>query len=148
MSDKANNTPSSKTSSVPDEVIISPASEIVIKGESITVNEINYMQGLKLHHVLQPVLDDIAEQFTEENTDFNAMAAVFADHIDVINKMILVATGKDERLFENLGDEEGQYLLMTFWMVNSHFFTRRIVGKAMHKIQSKQASVTATSSVN
>lgn len=144
MKDKA----SSTQNKTPDEVIISPASQIVINGEEITINEIDYIQGLKMHHAIQPMLDDMAKVFTNENTDFTAMAGVFADHIDVVNKMIMITTGKDESLFKNLSDEDGQYLLMTFWMVNTGFFTRRIVGKAMHQMQSSQASATATSSVN
>ena len=120
-----------------DEAIIFPESETTIKGEKITVNEISYSQGMQIHFQIKPMIESMSEAFAEANPDFSMMEGVFAEHLDIVNKMMALTTGKTEAWVNNLSDEEGQLLLMTFWMVNSGFFIRRIAGKAIQKMQQK-----------
>ena len=128
-----------------DEEIIFPEAELMINGELITVNEITYMQGMRLHNSIQPMIDDMATAFAKENPGLPLIAGVFASHNQLLNEMILMTTGKDEDWLLSLNDEDGQALLMTFWIVNSGFFTRRLASKSMQKMQDKiMAAKTST----
>ncbi len=121
--------------STSDEEIIFPESEIIINDERIIVNEITYMQGMQLHSCTQPVIEDMAQAFADETPGLAMLAGVFAKHAQGINEMIMLTTDKDENWLLALNDEDGQSLLMTFWIVNSGFFTRRLASKSLQKMQ-------------
>lgn len=136
-----------------DEEIIFSESVVTIQGEAITVNEITYVQGLRLNAAIRPMIDDMVALFAqrEREADFEQMQDVFATHADIVNRMMMLATGKDQDFIDSLKDDEGQLLLMTFWQVNAGFFTRRLVSRAIQKMQAEDRasqSNTAKSSVN
>ena len=52
---------------------------------------------------------------------------IFIRNIDALITLLSMVTGKEEGWIKALNDREGQLLVMTFWTVNSGFFTRRLV---------------------
>lgn len=119
-----------------DEEIINPSQHCNIAGTSINVSEITYMDGMRLHSKITPLITDMATAFTNEDASFDDMSAVFADHIETINQLISLTTEQSTEWVSALSDADGQFLLMTFWAVNADFFTRRVVGR---KLQQSQA---------
>lgn len=112
--------------------IIQPDIELEINGETVTVKEFTFFQGLRLGVVAKPLLDDLAEK-VEVNNDFTLqiLGEVFADHSSIVSELIAQSTGETCDWVELLSDAVGQHLLMTFWQVNSNFFVSRLLTRKM-----------------
>lgn len=115
-----------------DAEILFPEADLTINGEVITVNEIKFTQGLKIGAQIKPMINALADLFNEEEEpEFEDIAAIFAANDQALKQMISLTTGKDLEWIDSLGDSDGQNLMMTVWMVNRDFFTRRVVSKGM-----------------
>jgi len=125
------------TTQKPDDGLdtILPDSDIEIRHETITVTEITFLQSLTLDPLIGPMIADMKTLFAEEadgeTVSYQAMAAVFGKHADILLQMIAMTTGKPREWIESLSDADGQLLTMTFWTVNQGFFTRRLVIETM-----------------
>lgn len=130
-----------------DAEILFPERELTINDEKIIVNEINFTQGLGFGALINPMTKALAELFSDkEDPEFEDITEVFAAHKDVVLQLMAVATGKDIDWIEKLGDADGQALMTVFWVVNSDFFTRRVVAKGMTALLKNQQSLPVSES--
>lgn len=110
--------------------VLSPELELALGGEKVTVREFSFAQALRAEPLVQPMIEDLRQVFDEsepEDIEYGCIAAVFGRHAEAFLDLVALATGRDRAWVEALGDEDGQLLAMTFWRVNSGFFTRRLV---------------------
>ena len=130
-----------------DAAVLFSERDLTIDSEQITVNEIKFTQGLKFGALIKPMISAMAELFIEkEDPEFDDIADIFSAHEKVVVQLMAVTTGKSIEWIKGLGDTDGQNLMMTFWAVNSDFFTRRIVSKGMTALLKNQPIPSATES--
>jgi hypothetical protein len=134
---------------ITDAEILFPEKVLTIKGETITVKEITFTQGLKLGRIVQALISDLSSLFAErENADYEDLAEVFAEHEPVLMDILAITTGKEATYFNDISDSDGQSLMMTLWTVNGDFFTRRLVSKSLSKhIRARADQSTSASSI-
>ena len=123
-----------------DAEILFPNAEITVKGETITVKEFSFIQGMKINAMARPMINDLGHFFSDEDADFSSMSVVFDNHAELLIHLMSVSTEKPIEWFETLSDSEGQSLLMTFWSVNKSFFINRLLLKSMETQQQAKAS--------
>ncbi len=123
------------TKNVESEVSTSPGDfpterVININGEAITVQKFTFAQGLKAEPLIQPMIHDMRRLLAgdaEEAIEYRALADIFGRHADEFLELIAIACGRPRAWIETLTDRDGQLLAMTFWTVNSRFFTGQII---------------------
>ncbi len=135
-----------------DAEILFPDEDIKIGDEVITVREFTFAESLKAVRLAQPIIRGLAAPLTEldeDNLSYNDIDIVFAEHADNFMQLLAMTTGKDPEWIAQLPEADGQLLAMTFWSINSGFFTRRItqqlIGAAM---QSNKETTSASSSTH
>jgi hypothetical protein len=124
--------------------VIHPERVIQIKGEDITVNEIDFLQGLTAGPLARPLIKDMSTCFEEkgEAITLEEIGQLFSLHREIVFQLMSMVSGKDRDWIMSLNDSDGQTLMLTFWRVNSGFFVRRLLTRklaAWQEIQDKQA---------
>lgn len=139
-----------------------PARDIVLAGEPVTVNEITFVQSLRLQHALAPVVAELEASVLADAqrlqtqasdlptaaiplpaTDFDRALLAFSAQWDAAVVLIAAATGLTRERIESLDDADGFALLLAFWRVNEDFFLRRVVGKIQFRAAQLERSVGA-----
>lgn len=123
--------------------VLVPERTIQVNGEKVTVNEIGFVDGLRLQAHVAPVVAAIvkAMQDADEAPTYGAIVAVFGQHWESTLELICTATGKDRAWLDRVPSPEGELLLMTFWTVNAGFFINRAMNEVA--IQREQARLLA-----
>lgn len=112
--------------------ILHPERELMLNNELVVVNEFSFLQGMKADALAQPLIADMSALFRDDDErsadpSYANLTAMFDKHAEIVMQLLSLATGKNIEWIEQLGDTEGQSLLMTFWSVNSHFFINRLL---------------------
>jgi len=129
--------------------ILHPERELMLNGELVIVNEFSFLQGMKADALAQPLIADMSALFHKDehsaDPSYASLTAMFDKHADIVMQLLSLATGKNIEWIEQLGDTEGQSLLMTFWSINSHFFINRLlIMGTEHSMAITPASVAST----
>lgn len=117
--------------------ILNPDFELSIDGEKITVKEFRFFEGLALRAQAQPFFDDLYALLGQPGgpppsfDDFEV--GLLAKHESLVKAMVAISTGKSVEWIESLGDEDGEALMLTWWQVNSGFFIRRVMRRALQE---------------
>ena len=141
-------TKKTKAPEATDAEILFPEREIEINGEKVTVREFTFAQGLKAAHLAQPIVHDLGEVIRETNIEelsYDAIDLIFSDHAEPFMQLLSIASGLDVESIEKLPEGDGQLLAMTFWEVNSGFFTRRIVRRMAETMRKENNTASASS---
>lgn len=145
-------TANAKSDDTNDLDVLLPDRDIEIGGEQVTVREFSFVQGLKAEPLVRPMVADLQALFAEdadEVVEFSRLAEVFGRHAEAFLGLIALSCGRPSDWLERLSDGDGQLLAMTFWTVNSRFFTRRLVTRALtaaHRAAASSAAASAPSS--
>jgi len=102
-----------------------------IRGETLELREFGWLEGLRLNHLIEPIVAEITEALGERGMDFGAFVSIMAGNHEALLELIDAQIGKGETWFSSLSDEEGLRLLMGFWNVNKDFFLRRVTMRAV-----------------
>ncbi len=100
-----------------------------IAGVDVVMREPTWIESLELDPLLEPLiaeLNDEAGADAERITEPGALQRLTFRHRDVMLDMMALCAGVERDWIERLTDREGQRFFMLFWMVNSHFFGRRL----------------------
>lgn len=128
--------------------ILYPERTVPIGKEQVTVNEIGFGDGLRLHAHVKPVVDAIEATMRErdEAPAYQDLVAVFAAHWESTLELMAAATGRDKAWLCKLRAGEGDLLLMTFWGVNAGFFIQRAMNEIVIRREQARLSAGAKSS--
>lgn len=115
---------------------LTPERSLRISGQVVTVRPFGFMEGLRLHAITAPIVNDMAALAeagagAEAETDLDDLGALFAAHEDALVSLMALSAGQSEAWVRGLDDADGQALLMLFWVVNRDFFTRRLLSRAL-----------------
>lgn len=104
--------------------------EVEIQGKSIKVNEFTFPQELKALSIAEPVINEIADLYVKGgDPDMLVIERVFYEHADAMINLLSISTGKPVEWFNALPGKYANALFLTFWGMNSHFFTQRIASR-------------------
>ena len=137
---------SAAASAAEDLSVLFPDQTIELMGKNVTVIEYRFIQWLKLKAKCSDLIEIFAEFLKAKEVDLNDILECFEDHFDLIQDLIVEATSLPQDFLEQLGDEDMQALLLTWWSVNKHFFLRS-ADRLLRKKQKTQSDI-ATSSSN
>ncbi|RLJ20803.1 hypothetical protein DJ031_04645 [bacterium endosymbiont of Escarpia laminata] len=118
--------------------ILHPEHELIINGETITVHEFSFREGLDLGPVIAGLLPQL-DAVVGDGSDLSGLLDVLYQHPDALEQMLIMATGKDKAWIDGLTAEDGDMLVMLFWSVNAPFFTRRLASRRMQKKAGEKA---------
>lgn len=129
--------------------VLHPERDLPIAGRVVTVREYGHIEGLRLQSTCRAFFEALYSATNNGGTapTVAAVSDVLADHADLVRDMIAVAitpVSEDAAAFnrevrENsswvgaLGDIDGELLLGMWWGVNSGFFIRRLLGRAVQE---------------
>ncbi len=127
MADSNNNAPD-KTE---DETrIVMGFDEIELDNETVKVSEFTFTQELKALAIAEPIIKAIAELYVNSSEpDMLNIEKVFAMHAEVLVQLLSISTTKPVEWFNLLPGRYANTIFLTFWGVNSHFFTQRVVSQ-------------------
>ena len=108
-----------------DMSVLFPDSTLTLAGREVIVREFTYKEALNLSVTAYPLLSTMAEA-ASEGAGYLLFDKVIPPHWDLWLKLLSIATGEDPAWIEGLNNRDGELLTLTFWRVNSDFFTRRI----------------------
>ncbi|MBV6779281.1 hypothetical protein KWH04_01170 [Xanthomonas campestris pv. trichodesmae] len=125
--------------------MLAPQRDVAVGGRLVTVREYSYFEGLRLLPQIKPFLDDLQVQFSGASAPaIDAIAELLATHVDLVQHLVAraiaptqpdayamdVAIEQQKQWMETLNEAEGDLLVLTWWMVNSPFFIRRVLRAA------------------
>lgn len=125
-----------------DLAVLHPERTLTIGGAVVTLREYSFVDGLKLRGLYAPFFDALYARI--EQNDFHAptldvVESVVAEHLDALITLISHAAGVEEAWVRGLNDEDGHELMNAWWLVNAHFFIRRVSAKiALTKVKAKK----------
>jgi len=119
-----------KKDAITDETrIVMGFDEVKVNGEPIKVSEFTFPQELKALTIAAPIIGEIADLYLNGgDPDMLEIEGVFARHGEALMELISISTGKPLEWLHSLKGHSSS-LFLTFWGVNSHFFTQRIASR-------------------
>lgn len=112
--------------------ILYPDADLEIQGETITVRELRFLEGLRLHADLQPFLRRLTALLrSDEDISVALLERAFSEHAELLQSLLAMTTGKRAEWVASLDDEHGYRLALAFWQVNRGFFLRRVVADVL-----------------
>lgn len=131
--------------------VLMPDGQLTIDGQTITVNEYRFFDGLALRDQARPFFDDLytllaPEQHDQPPPSFDDFEIqLLAKHKALVMQMVALSTGQTPEWVAALGDEDGEAVMMTWWQVNSRFFIRRVMRRALQeRMSNPSAGVSST----
>lgn len=133
--------------------ILHPDRDVTIAGRAITMREYGFVEGLQMRAIAKPFLDELYALVAPNGKapSFEQVEEMLAVHAECVLELIVRAANVEREWIESLSDEEGYFLMQTWWMVNSGFFIRRVVQRlateraAARMSQAGRASTTRSS---
>jgi len=120
----------------PDYEVLFPDVSITLRGESVTVREYSFVEGLQAASLARGLLRDLGDLFLDADQsepDLGDIEAVMGAHAGVVVELIALATDRPAEWVGALPDADGQRLLLTWWAVHRDFFGRRLAARAVSR---------------
>lgn len=107
--------------------ILHPEQALQIGGRSVTVREYGFVEGLRVRPKIAPFLDDLYATMQQgEDIELEVVLDIIGRHHELMLELIAQAADVDQPFLEQLTPEEGDLLLMTWWVVNGPFVLRQL----------------------
>ncbi|MCP8465190.1 hypothetical protein NK553_14655 [Pseudomonas sp. ZM23] len=125
--------------------VLFPDRQLTVGGVDLTVRELTFSEQLRHNHLLAPMADALAaippEQL-EGPDSINVIFDALALYADSLRELLAISCGQSVAWIDALPPGDGEALILSWWMVNSSFFVRRLWRPrllAMARGQSEQA---------
>lgn len=112
--------------------VLMPEQHVDAGGETLTVRELSFAEGLRLGPMLRPLIEALDVVLADTAARPEAILAAFEDQAEVVMAAVATVTGKGREWLDGLEDADGQALLLAFWQANMGFFVRRL---AMRRVR-------------
>ena len=139
--------PAAKAAAGADDLqILMPDADLTIAGETITVREYRFFDGLVIVKQAAPFIDDLYNLLGREGAappSFDDIEMLVATHRDLVKEMVALSVARTAEWVGALSDTDGDALLLTWWEVNTRFFIRRVMRRALkERLSAGHASTT------
>lgn len=132
---------------VDDLEILNPERPVTIAGRDLVLREYGFIEGLRLAELYAPFVDDLYEQLAAGGvvpTLDEIVDLIGRHHTDIV-KLVAISADVEEAWVMGLSDRDGMNLLYVWWVVNSHFFMRRVLDRLAAQRALARAVAGATS---
>lgn len=122
--------------------ILVPERDIEIAGTAITVREYSFIEGLKLRSKMQPLIDALYKSITATAMpELEDIIIILSEQNELIVELVAQSAGVEIDWIEELGQEDGYRLMLTWWAVNGPFFVSTAVQRvhAALAVKARQA---------
>ena len=127
-----------------DLAVLHPERVLRIAGDTVTVREYGFVEGLRLAAAAAPVVAALAEHAQRGALAIESLQHVMAAHADDVVVLIAAACDRSTDWVRALGDADGLTLAITWMTVNAGFFGRRVVMAAQLAAARAPAGATST----
>lgn len=112
--------------------ILHPHRAVQVAGVSLTVREYGFVEGLQVRALAKPFLEALYQVVGGGNRvpSFDEVQDVLANHDEAVVQLIARSAAVDAAWVRTLGDEDGELLMLNWWMANAGFFIRRVLRRA------------------
>ncbi len=96
------------------------------------VREYRFFEGLQMHAQAKGFFEDLYAMFEQSSAapSFDDVADLIGAHQDDVVKMVATSTGCEPEWILGLDDQDGDALMLTWWLANAGFFIRRVMRRA------------------
>lgn len=109
--------------------VMFPDRQLTVGGIEVTVRELTFGEQLRHNHLLAPLADAlsaIAPQQLEGPDSVNFIFDALALYADALRELVAISCGQSVAWVDALSPGDGEALILSWWMVNSGFFVRRL----------------------
>lgn len=107
--------------------ILHPERSASIAGRAVTMREYAFIEGLKLHPLYQPFVDELHAVVVDSGVPpLSQITGLLARHHESIKQLIAAAADVEVEWLNGLSDRDGSNLMYLWWAVNAPFFMRRV----------------------
>lgn len=109
-----------------------PERVVSIAGRAVTVRPFGFIEGIRLRPIVAPIVASLeAVAADPDAAGVDEMEALFSSNEAELVSLIAISSGLSEDDVRGLSDDDGQALLLAFWLVNKDFFLRRLMQRAV-----------------
>ena len=108
------------------EVLFPDVALTLSTGESVTVREFRYLEGIRAAGLARPILDRLRQLHAEATSTPALIETLLIEHWEAWSTLLCIVCDRDRAWLEHQGDQDGMALTMAFWQANSGFFLRRL----------------------
>ncbi|MDN6856985.1 hypothetical protein QO207_10335 [Pseudomonas sp. CAN2814] len=109
--------------------VLLPDRQLTVGGIKVTVRELTFREQLANNYLLAPMADALsaipAEQL-EGLDSINVIYDALALYSDSLSELLAISCGQPVEWVDALPPTDGEALVLSWWMVNSGFFVRRL----------------------
>ncbi|WNY75973.1 DUF6631 family protein [Pasteurella multocida] len=127
--------------------ILFPEQYLTLNGEEVKVKEYSLAQQLQYRQKMVPFIAHLRQSLGNEKTEFNMdklLDCLSQDYQNVL-ELVALSINKPVDFVANLTGEEAEQLLLSWWAVNSDFFTLKAVMPLLEKTNQSLNQIGATS---
>ena len=124
-----------KTNPNEELTILYPSIKITIAGIEVEIKEYSLQQQLRYNHKLAPFVASLQQELAKSDEfSVDDVIACVADNYQDVLELIAISISQPVEFVANLSGEDAENLLLTWWAVNSNFFTRKAVTPIMERL--------------
>ncbi|MBN5004530.1 hypothetical protein JY447_10725 [Stenotrophomonas maltophilia] len=107
--------------------------QVRVAGQQLSVREYTFAEGLFIQATARSFLEDLYGVFKPGSTvpSFEQVSEICARNADVILNLMAKSANVERSWVESLAEAEGELLMLAWWRVNSGFFIRRVLRRAI-----------------
>nr|DAI22397.1 MAG TPA: hypothetical protein [Caudoviricetes sp.] len=121
--------------------ILFPAQKLQLNGEEVEIKEYTLLQQLQHNALFMPFVSSLRTTLSKDEAEFGLeplMACISAHYQDVLD-MVALSINKPVEFVNELTGEDADAVLLTWWTVNSDFFTRKAMQPILERLAKQQA---------
>ena len=108
--------------------ILHPERTATIAGREITVREYGFVESMRLHVLIQPILDDLRALVVAGGVpNLDDVLSMLAHHDEAIVQLLARAADVEPEWVAGLSSADGELLLYLWWGVNGPFWLGGVV---------------------
>lgn len=125
--------------------ILQPDRVVTIAGQVITVHEYRFFEGLRIRALSAGFFNDLYALFKVGGAapSFDDVTDLLVDHEDAVVAMVAQASDCDPEWIRGLDDQDGDALMVAWWLTNAGFFIRRVMRRAAEAHLAKRPNPSA-----
>lgn len=122
--------------------ILHPERTATIAGRAIVVREYGFVESMRLHHLIQPILADLRTAVESGGVPtLDTVLGVLAAHGDAIVTLLACAADVEPEWVAGLSAPDGEALLYLWWGANGPFWLGGVVNRiAAERIAARNAA--------
>ncbi|MFY1006078.1 DUF6631 family protein [Pasteurella multocida] len=137
-----------KTAQQDELAILFPHQTLTLNGEVIEVREYSLLQQLQYRHKMLPFIEQLRHSLKdEEEFNLDKLLDCLAQDYQNVLELVALSINKPVDFVAQLSGEQAEQLLLSWWAVNSDFFTLKALLPMIEKIN-QTPSLTGSPSSN